>query len=266
MLTLYRTILFVHIAAGFTGLVAFWFPIVSQKGGSLHVRMGKVFLYCAYVVAVTALAVTGLSMASPFGTHPDARPADPTAIPAALAEIRILEAFLAYLAIITFTSAYHGVRVMQTKRDPAALRTPLHTAAGALSIAAGAGVLLMGLTMVHEARIILIALSPIGFLIGWGALKYARRPKSSPMAHWYEHLGAMIGGGIAFHTAFAVFGIQRFIDYSLEGALGLVPWVLPTLIGTPAILFLQQHYRKQFGDVVSHDDIARYGERTGDAP
>ncbi len=37
------------------------------------------------------------------------------------------------------------------------------------------------------------------------------------MAHWYEHMGAMIGGGIAFHTALAVFGIQRFIQYSFGG-------------------------------------------------
>ena len=41
----------------------------------------------------------------------------------------------------------------------------------------------------------------------------------------------MIGGGIAFHTAFAVFGAQRLWDYELSGFLGVLPWILPALIG-----------------------------------
>jgi hypothetical protein len=69
------------------------------------------------------------------------------------------------------------------------------------------------------------------------------------MAHWYEHLGSMVGGGIAFHTAFAVFGIQRFIEYDLSGIVAVLPWVLPTIVGTIAITILTRHYRKKFGDL-----------------
>lgn len=243
---LYVNILVAHVAAGFIGLVAFWFPAFAQKGGPLHVRMGRLFEYCAYFVAATALVIALLTLASPFGTHPEARPADPSQIPAALAELRFFEAFLGYLAVITFATVYHGVRVMKTKREPEALRTPFHTATGVISMAAGAGVLILGLTFDSGGRWILLALSPIGLLVGLGMLRYARRPKGR-MEHWYEHLGGMIGGGIAFHTAFAVFGIQRFIDYSLEGILGYLPWILPTVIGTIAITLLQRHYRRKFG-------------------
>lgn len=248
MHTSYRILLLAHVGFAIIGLAAFWVPIFARKGGRLHVRAGRVFLYSAYVVAATAFGVALLTLISPFGTHPEARPENPADIPAAIADLRVIELFLGYLAVITFTSVYHGVRAMQEKRDPSRLRTPLHTAAGVLSIVASLLVVFFGLTSGHSARWILLALSPLGFLIGGGALRYARRPAPSRMAYWYEHMGAMIGGGIAFHTAFAVFGIQRFVEYSLEGMLGLLPWVLPALIGVPATAIWTGYYRRKFGE------------------
>lgn len=246
MLTLYHLLLAPHVAFGFFGLAAFWVPIFMPKGGTAHIRAGRVFLWSAYIVGGTAFALAVLTLISPFGTHPEARPADPAGLPEALAELRALEAFLAYLAVITIATVHHGVRVMQEKGDPAGIRSPFHTGINVLSILAGAGSLALGLTLDHGARWIFVALSPIGFLVGIGALRYARRPKPSRMAHWYEHLGAMIGGGIAFHTAFLVFGIQRFVDYSLEGLLGIIPWVAPSVIGGIGIALFQRHYRRRF--------------------
>ena len=49
-------------------------------------------------------------------------------------------------------------------------------------------------------------LSPLGLYVGLKELRYARRPKASRMSLWYENMGAMIGGGIGFHTAFLVSG------------------------------------------------------------
>lgn len=249
MYDLYRTILFVHVALGFFGLLAFWVPIFMPKGGTAHIRAGKVFLYSAYIVGTTAFAIALLTLISPFGTHPDARPDNPADLPAVLSEIRLLEAFLAYLAIVTVATVHHGVRVMQEKGDPTQIRTPFHTAINALAILAGIGSLLFGLTFDHFGRWIFIALSPVGVLVGLGALRYARRPKLSRMAHWYEHLSAMIVGGIAFHTAFVVFGVQRFVDYSLEGLVAVVPWITPSILGTIGITLFQRHYRKRFEDL-----------------
>lgn len=246
--SLFRTILFAHIAVAFFGLAAFWVPIFARKGERVHVRAGKAFLYAAYFVGVTAFMIATLSILSPFGTHPEALPSDPADIAAAVTEIRMLEAFLAYLAIITVASVHHGVRSMQTRRDPALLKTPFHTFICAAAMLAGIAMLVMGVTTEHSIRWVFVALSPIGILIGQNALRYARRPKATPMAHWYEHIGAMIGGGIAFHTAFAVFGIQRFVEYSLEGFIGILPWITPGIIGTIATVVWQRHYRRKFGE------------------
>ncbi len=253
MHALYRVLLLLHVAAGFTGLVAFWIPVFAPKGGRVHIRAGTVFMICAFVVAGTALTIALLTLASPFGTHPEARPDDPSRIGAALTELRFLEAFLGYLAIVTFATVWHGVRVMRSRRERTSIRTPLHTAVGVITILAGAAVLVMGLTFDQQARWILLALSPIGFIVGSGMLRYARGQRKERMAHWYEHLGSMLGGGIAFHTAFAVFGIQRFIEYDLSGIVGLLPWVLPSIVGTIAITIWTRHYRKKFGDLAREE-------------
>jgi hypothetical protein len=249
MHALYRVLLLFHVAAGFTGLVAFWIPVFAPKGGRVHIRAGTVFMICAYVVAGTALAIALLTLASPFGTHPEARPDDPARIGAALTQLRFLEAFLGYLAIVTFATVWHGVRVMRSRRERKAIRTPLHTAVGVITVLAGAGVLVMGLTFDQQARWVLLALSPIGFLVGSGMLRYARGERKERMAHWYEHLGSMLGGGIAFHTAFAVFGIRRFLEYDLSGIVGVLPWIAPTIVGTIAITIWTRHYQKKFGDL-----------------
>lgn len=253
MHALYRVLLLFHVAAGFTGLAAFWIPVFAPKGGRVHIRGGKVFLTCAYVVAGTALAIALLTLASPFGTHPEARPDDPAQVGAALTQLRFLEAFLGYLAIVTFATVWHGVRVMRSRRERTPLRTPVHTAVGVITVLAGAGVLVLSLTFDQQARWILLALSPIGFIVGSGMLRYSRGERKEPMAHWYEHLGSMLAGGIAFHTAFAVFGIQRFIEYDLSGIVGLLPWIAPTVVGTIAITIWTRHYRKKFADLAPEE-------------
>jgi hypothetical protein len=66
------------------------------------------------------------------------------------------------------------------------------------------------------------------------------------MAWWYEHMGAMLGGGIAFHTAFLVLGLQRLLALPLMGTAMVVPWLLPTVIGLPTIAIWTRYYRRKF--------------------
>ena len=94
----------------------------------------------------------------------------------------------------------------------------------------------------------LLALSPVGISSGIGILKYLGGSLPSPRQWMYEHLGAMIGAGIAFHTAFAVFGINRLVSLRIDGALAVVPWILPAAIGIPASVIWARHYQKKFGE------------------
>jgi hypothetical protein len=119
-----------------------------------------------------------------------------------------------------------------------------------MAMGASAFIIVYALTLSPPNKILLLALSPIGLAIGYGNLRYMRSDPPSKRAWMYEHLGAMIGSGIAFHTAFAVFGVTRLFDIGLDGWIAIIPWVAPTAIGILAITIWTRHYRRKFGELV----------------
>ena len=229
----------IHIAAGFTGLAAFWVPIVARKGSGVHRRFGRVFKYCAYLVlAAAALALT-LRFASLFE-----RGIGPGDEPAGFAFL----VFLGYLTIVTFVVLRHGVTVLRHKQDLSAMNRPADRALARVAFAASVLIIAYALWYRPPNLVLLLALSPIGLISGKEILNAIRSGRPGSKAWLYEHLGAMLGAGIAFHTAFAVFGSTRLFEWSLQGWVAVVPWVLPAAIGIPATAIWTRHYRRRFGD------------------
>ena len=66
------------------------------------------------------------------------------------------------------------------------------------------------------------------------------------MEWWYQHMFAMLVGGIAAHTAFATFFIASLLDVSLPGIWQIAPWILPTIVGVPAMLLWIRAYERKF--------------------
>ena len=62
-------------------------------------------------------------------------------------------------------------------------------------------------------------------------------------------MNSMLGGGIAFHTAFLVLGAGRLFGISLDGAWAAVTWLLPTIVGVPASAIWAATTRRKFGEV-----------------
>jgi len=230
----------IHVLFGALGLVAFWVPVFAKKGAVNHVRYGKIFVWSAYIV-LAAAAIALLSRIIDL-TVQGTGPADAPLLFAFIV-------FLGYLTLVTFVIVHHGMAVLRHKRDPAALRTNLNFALAYSAIAASAGIILYALLFAPPNKILLFALSPIGFGAGFGNLRYIKSPAPSKRAWMYEHLGAMLGAGIAFHTAFAVFGSTRIFDIGLSGWISIVPWIAPTIIGVPAITLWTRHYRRKFGEL-----------------
>jgi hypothetical protein len=229
------------VVFGSIGLVAFWIPVFARKGAVNHVRFGKIFVWSAYIVlAAAALSLTirvSDLVASGKG------PADEPSLFAFIV-------FLGYLVLVTFVSVRHGMSVLRHKRDPEGLKTWLNFGLAIVAMGASAFIIVYALTLSPPNKILLLALSPIGLGIGYGNLRYMRSDLPSKRAWMYEHLGAMIGSGIAFHTAFAVFGVTRLFDIGLDGWIAIIPWVAPTAIGIPAITIWTRHYRRKFGEIV----------------
>lgn len=225
----------IHVIFGFGGLVAFWVPVVAPKGKRVHVLAGRVFETCAYVVAGTAMVSATVIFIADFG-----RPS--------LAASRALAIFLFYLALVTLASVRHAVTAVRRK-EPARVDDLSHRVLAYTLMGSSVGVIAFALLAWTEASPVLLALSPVGILIGRSMRRFARGAEKSPRAWWYEHMEAMLGAGIAFHTAFAVFGASRLLDYSLEGPLAVLPWILPAAIGVPATALWTRHYRRRFGEL-----------------
>ena len=94
-----------------------------------------------------------------------------------------------------------------------------------------------------------LLLSPVGPAMGIRALRYARNSSGNdyPGAR-EEHLVAMMVSGIAVHTAMLVFGSTRTLGLKLTGVGIYVPWLLPAVIGLPALLWLVRRERVAAGE------------------
>jgi len=225
----------VHVVFGFLGLAAFWVPIVSRKGGSSHRRFGRLFRYSAIMVIGFAGITVSLHMTQLLltGHGPSVNPAGWSSL-----------IFLGYLALVTGVMLSHGIGVLQHKRDLRVMNTAYHRSMAWLAIVGSVVVLAWALYWNPPNAMLLYALSPLGAVNGAGMLRTYRHAHDDAKKWLYEHLRAMLGSGIAFHTAFAVFGVSQLLKFQLPGLLALIPWLLPTALGVPAIVLWTRYYRQ----------------------
>ena len=234
---LFTLLLWIHVAAGFVGLAAFWVPVFARKGGRTHVRAGRIYAWCAYVVTLSAVVLAAGRFGSQLsrGIGVADRP-----------DLYGFPLFLGYLGVTTFAAVRQAMRAVATRRAPETLRTPFHEVLAWASIAGSVAVIAFALGLWSSVSPILLGLSPIGILTGSRMLRLMRNPGVERMGWFYSHMASMLTGGIAFHTAFAVVGAPRLFDYDTAGALAVVPWLLPTALGVPAIVIWTRHYRRKF--------------------
>jgi hypothetical protein len=230
-------LLVLHVSAGAISLVAFWIAVAVKKGGPIHVWVGRLFVRSMYVVAVSAilLCVTPLIHRVPRGGE-WAYSAEQVR---AYVHMRV---FLGYLAIVVLADLRHGVRVLQFKRDPKRLRTPLDLFLNSLSVLCGAAMLVFGF---RSGTPLFIGLSPIGMVVGLRNLRYLLAKSWDDKSWFYAHLRAMLGNGIAAHTAFFAFGSRRLFELPLRGNLILIPWLLPIAVGLPCTYLLIWYYKRK---------------------
>jgi hypothetical protein len=260
--TLHRAWRGAHIVVGFAGLVLFWVPIFAKKGGRLHVVCGRLFVWCAYIVGATSVVSSAWAVAHPvsFLRDPLSRGVSERSVPYMIEQARFFFSILGFLGLAVLVGTYFGVRVVRTRRDHAELRRGILIPAELLLGAWCVGVAAFGaynLATCAAGRHLLPAAAAGRFAIPialglWGLhgvvgeLNYILRPRPTPRAWWYRHMEAMIGAGIAFHTAFLVFGSARLFGVQLPGPWQVVPWLLPSAIGIPAAVLWVRYYKRRF--------------------
>lgn len=238
-----------HISLGFVGLAMFWVPALAPKGGRVHVVAGKVFAVCAYAVGFTALGSSAWVLIHPSSWSGQAIVL--TEVP--IDQIMFLS-ILGLLALFLLNGVESGVRMARTRQQPEDFAGLRLRVLNWMQAGASTGVLLFG--VYHLAGgggpmfAIPTALGVAGLLGFLETRQFLANPRPTPMAWWYRHMDGMVGSGIAFHTAFLVFGARNIFGGALiEGTWSFIPWILPAAIGIPAVRIWIRYYKKKFGEL-----------------
>ena len=243
MAGLFLSLRWAHVVAGGMALMLFWIPVIAPKGGRAHVRAGWIYVFCMSVVVVTAFVMSGLAFAVPLAIRQIARPLAGAELSHFVSEQRISAIFLAYLAGVTLALGWQGIWAVETRRATRNLKMAFGLILNLAIVFGGLTVLALGIKFRSGP---LIGLSPLGPLLGARNLRYLLSGPRSQMHWWYMHLGSMVGTGIAGYTAFLVFGSSRLFPGLARSQMYTLFWVLPILIGVPAIRMTVDHYRRKF--------------------
>lgn len=225
MQSLFQILLVIHIIAGFAGLVLFWVPVFTRKGGVNHKRIGSYYVVAMWAVVSTAFLLSIINAAN--------------------GRLQIA-GFLGFLALITAQPLWLGMSVLNNKHKPKAAFMRLQGIVGLLVGVSAIGLLYLGSQSISSplgpVMIVFGVLGVIGLVDvarNFGLLRQKERQANT----WLdEHLTQFLTTGIAAHTAFLVFGASSYISALISGPLAIIPWVSPTVIG-----FIGMHYaRKKF--------------------
>jgi len=215
----YQITLFTHAGLGVTALLTFWTAALAKKGSGPHKLAGKVY----------ALAMTGLMLA---------------AVPLSWRALQYFDfsfgLFLFYLLLITGSALWRAWTAVRRKRDFAAYASPAFRRLGWLNIAGGAAVLGIGAALQQP---VFLGFSLVGILAGRGMLLLAERGPAHPRWWMGEHIGSILGCGVATHIAFLLIGLPRLLPASWSGpTLATFAWLAPLVIAGIAGRLLNKKY------------------------
>lgn len=207
-----RTIvLILHVAAGFVALTVGLVPFVAQKGSPLHNTAGWIFCYAMVFVATSAF---GLAI---YRFNP----------------------FLLMVELLTLYTTVTGYRGLRFMRAPAAVGQPrdwglLIVSGVALGLTVWQTTVQFGTENVSVLILIgFFAISLLNLLRQDVALFTGRKPMRGTAWIRY-HIGRISGAYIATLTAFLVNNVHTDPEF--------IAWLLPTVVGVPAIVYFKRQY------------------------
>ncbi|TFE00767.1 DUF2306 domain-containing protein [Jeotgalibacillus sp. R-1-5s-1] len=213
-----------HIIGGFFALFTFLIPVVTRKGGKVHRLAGWVYTAGMGIVAISAFYMGA------------ARLVDPESSP----ELISFSVFLLFIAVLSSSTAWYGLRVLKFKKRLVVHRHAVDLGFSFALLLSAAATSIYGF-MIGSS---LLSWFPVvGIALAFVQLNYWLRKPDERMHWWYEHLGGMLGCSISTITAFTVFGAPRLLNIE---SVSLLLWFLPTILLTPVIIGMTVYYKKKF--------------------
>jgi hypothetical protein len=231
MLTLFHTLVALHIVFGAVGLVSFWVPVMGRKGSANHRLWGKIFARTILMAGSIAVLLSLCTLIDPLGTHPHLK--DPVFVRG------IFGIMMLYLAILTINLAWYGTKTLKNKADHRANRTGLNLFLQPILIVAALGCAVEGILI---GQYLMVGMSIIGFATAGTNLYFMFTPNPAPLTYLKEHVKGIVGAGISVYTAFFAFGAVRIMP-SIALHPGL--WALPLITGLGIILYHHRQIRRR---------------------
>ena len=191
----------IHILAGTIALLAAVFAICSEKGKKIHINAGRTYYWGMAGIFLTALPMSIITS----------------------------NVFLFLIAFFSFYLAFAGRRFAQNRKG---IASTVDWIAVGLMIAAGLGMWVLAVFYSIENNSQYITLSVFGFIaiaLGYTDFKTYKQQEATGKKRIARHLTNMLAGTIAVVTAVLVVNVDMEPQW--------LPWVLPTLLITPVIIY-----------------------------
>lgn len=242
----------VHIGLGFLGLALFWLIIAIPKGSQTHLRCGKVFLLITWIVGGSAMASSLWAIVDLDSFAPQLRHLDDSDRQRSI--YRFLFTILLYLSAATISGAAFGSQVVRTRFRHGDLRSTSVPFWLSLTGLTSLYLIVFGVWHLSQGRVdglnwesyfvpTVVGFVSIGSIVQ--EFRFVFGPSPAHSLWLSRHIWHMCGTGVAFHTAFLVFGANRLLNYSLPGAWALLPWVGPPVIGMWLTARYIRHFTRQ---------------------
>ncbi len=210
-----RAVLWLHIAAGFTGFFVAPVALITRKGGATHRKWGKVYFWAMTVSVFSSLIVAAY------------RP----------------NIFLLLIGVFSFYLVFTGYRVLRRKRpEIGQAANALDWAVASLTLSASLFMLAYGslnlTTFALRLNPILLVFGVLGAQAAGSDLYRFVRPSADKNAWYFDHMSGMVASYIAAVSAFSV------VNFTFLPP--LMRWLWPTVIGAPLLAIWITQYKIKF--------------------
>ncbi|GAA0291315.1 hypothetical protein [Psychrosphaera haliotis] len=239
--SIHKLALVLHIAIGSAGLVIFWLPIFSKKGGAFHKQAGNWFAKGMTIVAYSGILMSTLVFIDPLAVRDPNNQFTLEQATNVVEVARATAAFLFMLSCLVLCTTRQGINVLKAKDDRSILKTPAHLVPIFLLMLSAVYV---GMLSFQRASLLYPIFSVLSFFVAIGMLKYIFRAEVSKRTWIIEHVTNIIASGIAAYTAFLVFGGQSFLAGLVPSNMQIMFWIMPGVVGGFLSHVYASKYRK----------------------
>jgi len=240
---IHQFLLYFHITLGAVGLVVFWLPTLSKKGSPFHKRVGKIFVLTMFAISISGIIMSILVLVDPIGVRVPERNLTLAQSFSLKQQSRETAVFLLMLSMLVFVNVKQSILVLKVKADRDLLKIPSTLIPIGILLVTGIAVGIVAIIIVQP---LFIVFSIISIVVSYGSLKYIFKKEIKQREWIIEHMGNILGTGIAAYTAFFAFGGRRLFSEILSGDMQLIPWILPSVIGVSATIYFSKKYRKKY--------------------